>query len=368
MGTDQEKKLDKELKDTFPASDAPSHTGLTSVGPPDPAVSMKRRDKRPAFGFALSSEETSPTALVTLAKMAEEAGFDFVSISDHFHPWIPEQGNSPFVWAVLGGIANATERITVGTGVTCPILRIHPVLVAQAAATLANMFEGRFYLGLGTGEALNELVVGGRWPSGAERLERLEEAIGIMRELFTGERVSHDGKFYTVNDARLYTLPTATLPILVAAASPGAATLAGKQDGLITTGPEERYMKAFEEAGGKDKPRVGQIAVCWDKDVERAKQTALKYWPNAALGWEASSVIPTPEVFEEATREVSAETVAQSVICGGDPGKVIEKIESYVKAGIDHVYIHQVGPQQAEFIEAYSNELMPRLRQMQMAA
>src|ERR671925_2086247 len=212
------------------------------------------------LGYKLSSEEQRPNDLVRYAAMAENAGFTFALISDHYHPWIDRQGQSPFVWAVLGGIAGATEDLRVGTGVTAPIIRIHPALVAQAAATCAAMMPGRFFLGVGTGENLNEHVLGDRWPAPDERLEMLEEAIEVMRLLWQGGRQTHRGKHYTVEGARIYTLPAESPPIAVAAAQPRAAELAGKLgDALISVAADEEVVQRFEDAGGKGKPRYGQI-------------------------------------------------------------------------------------------------------------
>src|SRR3954454_9824403 len=205
-----------------------------------------------SIGYALSSEERKPHELVEQARMAESAGFEFALISDHFHPWLDEQGESPFVWSVLGAIAEATERIPFGTGVTCPTTRIHPAIIAQAAATMATLMPGRFFLGVGTGENLNEHILGDRWPSADERLEMLEEAVEVIRELWEGGLVEHHGKHYTVDRARLYSIPDEPPPIAVAAAAEGAAELAGRiGDALISTSPNEEIVKTFESAGGK---------------------------------------------------------------------------------------------------------------------
>ena len=211
------------------------------------------------FGYWLSSEEHPPLDLVRNARRAEEAGFEFAMISDHYHPWIDAQGHSPFVWSVIGGIAAATERLRVGTGVTCPLIRIHPAIVAQAAATCAALLPGRFFLGVGTGENLNEHVTGARWPAPDERIEMLEEAIDVIRLLWDGDEETHRGEHYTVDHARLYTLPEEPIPIVVAAGQPNAAELAGSRgDGLITTSPDEEIVSAYREGGG-DGPRYGQV-------------------------------------------------------------------------------------------------------------
>ena len=325
------------------------------------------RSKEPAFGFALSSEENSPLALVRQAQKAEEIGLDFVSISDHFHPWLPAQGNSPFVWAGIGGIAITTERIVVGRGVTCPILRMHPVIVAQAAATAAAMLEGRFYLGLGTGEALNELVTGERWPSARERLERLKEAVEVMTELFSGDSVSHDGEYYTVANARLYTRPAVPPPILIASASTGSAELAATLGGLIATGPDDTVFEAFESAGGKNKPRLGQVTICWDESEKKAREIARRYWATTVLNWATRSSVAIPEVFEDITKSATKEDIARNILCGPDLAPVVTKVRDYLKAGFDHVYVHQVGTKQEEFLDVYAEELLPQLRDLRVS-
>jgi G6PDH family F420-dependent oxidoreductase len=236
------------------------------------------------LGYALSCEEHGPNELVRNARAAEEAGFEFGMISDHFHPWTDSQGQSPFVWSVIGGIAQATERLRLGTGVTCPTIRIHPAIVAQAAATSQVMMEGRFFLGVGTGEELNEHVVGARWPGPQKRLEMLEEAIEVMRLLWQGGYQSHYGKHYTVEQARIYTLPEEPPPIAIAAAQPRAAELAGRAgDGLVGVSPDSDIVEQFEQAGGNGKPRYAQITVCYAESEAEAKKTAREVWPNGGL-------------------------------------------------------------------------------------
>ncbi|MDQ3946768.1 MAG: TIGR03557 family F420-dependent LLM class oxidoreductase, partial [Actinomycetota bacterium] len=223
------------------------------------------------LGYWLSSEERSPAQLVADAAAAEAAGFRSAMISDHFHPWVRAQGQSPFVWAVLGGIAQATGRLRVGTGVAAPILRMHPVVTAHAAATAAVMLPGRFFLGLGTGERLNEHVTGGRWPGATERRAMLEEAVGIIRALFDGENVNHRGEHFQVENARLFTRPELPPPILLAAGGRRSAELAGRvADGMIAVTPDQRTVEAFEAAGGAGKPRLGQVHVCWAEDETEA--------------------------------------------------------------------------------------------------
>ncbi|MFN2467739.1 MAG: TIGR03557 family F420-dependent LLM class oxidoreductase, partial [Gaiellaceae bacterium] len=232
----------------------------------------------PELGYALSAEEHPPNELVANARRAEEAGLTFALISDHFHPWVDAQGHSPFAWSVIGGIAQATERIRLGTGVTCPTMRIHPAIIAQAAATSAAMMPGRFFLGVGTGENLNEHILGDHWPAPDERLEMLEEAIEVIRLLWQGGYRTHRGRHYTVEKARLYTLPDEAPPIAVAAGAPLAAELAGRiGDAFVGVAPEAELVRKFREAGGGDKPRYGQLTVCWAESEDEAKETAHKW-------------------------------------------------------------------------------------------
>jgi G6PDH family F420-dependent oxidoreductase len=314
------------------------------------------------IGYALSSEEHTPNALVHHARLAEQAGFTFALISDHFHPWVDAQGHSPFVWSVLGAIAHATERLELGTGVTCPTTRIHPAIIAHAAATVAAMMPGRFFLGVGTGENLNEHVLGHRWPPHDLRVEMLEEAVHVIRQLWQGGSQSHHGKHYTVENARLYTLPEELPRIVVAASGPQAAEAAGRfGDGLCSTAPKAEIIKAFTGAGGKG-PRYGQMTVCWAASEAEAQRTALKIWPNAALGGELSQELPTPAHFEQATGKATEEQIAEEVICGPDPQRHITSIRTYIDAGFDHVYIHQIGPDQAGFINFYEREILPKFK------
>jgi coenzyme F420-dependent glucose-6-phosphate dehydrogenase len=315
-----------------------------------------------AIGYTLSSEEHGPGDLVTYAGLAERAGFDFAAISDHFHPWVDRQGNSPFVWAVLGGVAEATERIRVGTGVTCPTIRIHPAIVAQAAASAAAMMPGRFFLGLGTGENLNEHILGDRWPETDVRQEMLVEAIEVIRLLWEGGLQSHRGKHYTVENARLYTLPDEPPPIIVAAAGPQAVEIAGRiGDGLFGLLPDPEVIARFEQAGGKGKPKYGQLHVCWAASEDEAKTTALEWWPNAAVSGNLNWELPLPSHFEDASDWADEDAIAGSVVCGPDPERHVEGILEFVQTGYDHVYFHQVGPDQEGFIRFAEAELLPRL-------
>lgn len=313
-----------------------------------------------AVGYALSSEEHRPADLVRHARLAEEAGFGYALVSDHYHPWIDRQGQSPFVWAVIGGIAQQTSSLRLGTGVTCPILRIHPAIVAQAAATAASMLPGRFFLGVGTGEALNEHVLAQRWPATSVRREMLDEAIALMRELWEGKLTSHAGRHFTVENARVYTLPDEPIEVAVAAGGPEAAELAGRVgDALVSTAPDASLVEAFRGAGG-DGPRYGQLTVCWAEDEAQARRTAHEWWPNAALQGPLSQELPLPSDFEETAAMVTEDDVAEVVVCGPDVERFLDAIAEFERAGFDHVYLHQVGPDQEGFLRFCERELLPR--------
>lgn len=314
------------------------------------------------IGYALSSEEHGPTDLVRHAQQAEEAGFSFALVSDHFHPWIGRQGHSPFVWSVVGGIAQATEELHLGTGVTAPIKRIHPAIVAQAAATAATMMPGRFFLGVGSGENLNEHILGDEWPPPGQRLEMLEEAVEIMRLLWRGGMQSFRGRHYTVDRARIYTLPEQPPPVVVAAKGHRAVELAGRiGDGLIGVGPDAELIRSFEKAGGEGKPRYGQVHVCWAETEAKARRTAREWWPNTALKGNLTVDLPTPEDVERAVGTVSEGDVAESVTSGPDPERHLEAIREYAEAGYDNVYVHQIGPDQDGFFRFYGTEILPKV-------
>jgi G6PDH family F420-dependent oxidoreductase len=313
------------------------------------------------LGYALSSEEHDPQALVKLAGRAEQAGYSFVSISDHFHPWTSQQGNSPFVWGVIGGIATATSRLELQTGVTCPIIRIHPAIIAQAAATAAALMPGSFRLGLGAGENLNEHIIGEHWPPPPVRHDMLCEAIEIIRELWAGEEVTYYGEYFTVEEAKLFTTPPSAPPALIAASGKKSAALAAENDGLITTAPDPKVIGAFEEAGGREKPRFGQITVCWAETEAEARKTAHKWWPTSGIPGNATWETKTVELFDQLATGVTEDQVAKSIICGPDPQKHISEIRKYIDAGFDHVYMHQVGPDQEGFFRFYEREVLPQI-------
>jgi coenzyme F420-dependent glucose-6-phosphate dehydrogenase len=320
------------------------------------------------LGYAIWSEEHVALDLVDNARRAEEVGFSHALISDHFHPWIDRQGQSPFVWGVLGGIALATESLRIGTGVTCPTIRTHPAIVAQAAATAASMLPGRFFLGVGTGENLNEHVLGDRWPSASERLEMLEEAVEVMRALWTGELQSFHGKHYRVEDARLYTLPDEPIEVVVAAAETRAAELAGRiGDGLVSTAPDANLVEAFLGAGGRG-PRYGQVTVCYAKSEKEARRTALEQWPTAGLKGPLSQELPLPSHFEASAEMVSEDDIAERIVCGPDPANHLEAIQTFVDAGFDHVYVHQIGQDQEAFFDFYEREVLAEAESLRVSS
>lgn len=314
-------------------------------------------------GYKLSSEEFGPVDLIRHAARAETAGFDFALISDHFHPWMDRQGQSPFVWSVLGAIAGATERLVVGTGVTCPIIRTHPAIVAHAAATVAAMMPGRFFLGVGTGENLNEHVTGAKWPPVDVRREMLEEAVKVIRLLWRGGAQSHRGQHYTVDHARLYTLPRRPPPLMVAGSGPLAARLAARiGDGLVTTEPDPDLLRTFHRAGDRKKPSVVELTVCWARSEREARRTAHEVWALAGLEGQLFTELPYPEHFESAFKPITEAQVADAVVCGPDPARHLEALRSAHRVGFDHVCVHQVGLDQEGFFRFYEAEVLPRVR------
>lgn len=313
------------------------------------------------YGLTLSSEEHPPGKLVEMARAAEEAGFDFVSISDHFHPWISEQGHSPFVWSVLGAIATSTESIEVGVGVTCPTVRIHPIVNAQAAATTAMLFDGRFTWGVGSGEALNEHVTGTRWPPADIRLEMLEEAIDLIRAAWKGDSLTHRGTYYTVEDATIFDLPDFDIPLLVSAFGEGSARLAAeKGDGLWTTGLPKDVISEYQSAGG-DGPIWSQLSLCWDPDRDAAVEKAHRIWPNTALTGQLAQDLRTVGHFEQAVEMVDASDIEQAMPCGPDPEPILESIRGAVDLGIDHIYLHQIGDPLDGFLDFWTDEIKPEI-------
>jgi G6PDH family F420-dependent oxidoreductase len=312
------------------------------------------------IGIALSSEERTGPELVDAAAKAEQAGFQAGWISDHFHPWNDAQGQSPFVWSVLGGIAAVTQRTGWMTAVTCPTVRTHPAIIAHAAATVATLMPGRFRLGVGSGEALNERVLGDDWPYAEERLELLEEAVEIIRLLWEGGVKSHETKHYIVQHARLYSLPETPPPILVSGFGPRAIELAARiGDGFVTTKPAADDLQAYRDHGGTG-PGTAALKVCYGPDADECLRTVHRLWPNSGLPGELAQILPTPAHFEQAAELVTPESLAGSFACGPDPEVHAKAIQQYVDAGYDEIYVGHVGPGHDAFLEFYAHEILPR--------
>ena len=303
------------------------------------------------IGYWLASEEHGPKTLVENAKLAEGAGFGHVLISDHIHPWVDAQGHSPFVWGVIGAIAEATERIQLGTAVTCPLIRTHPAIVAHAAATAQSLLDGRFFLGVGTGENLNEHVLGDRWPRADERLEMLDEAIDIIRALLGGEYETFRGKHYTVEQAKLYDAPKPPPPIIVAAKAEHAVRLAAaKGDGTMNTKPDADMVKLFKEAGGTG-PIYGKVTGAFAPSESEARKLAKERQPNTPMGGDLSTELALPRDFEAVAELVREEDFEGLLAFGADPAAWRGKIEEFERAGFTHVALHHVGVDQRDFIE-----------------
>ncbi|MGK4585198.1 TIGR03557 family F420-dependent LLM class oxidoreductase [Kitasatospora sp. HPMI-4] len=304
---------------------------------------------------------SAPAELIDQARRAQNAGFTRLAISDHFHPWNDAQGSSAFVWSMVGALSQAVS-LPVTTLVTCPTMRLHPAVTAQAAATSGVLLGGRFVLGVGTGEALNEHIHGDAWPSFKIRAEMLEEAVEVMRKLFTGGLVSHRGRHYQVDTARLYTAPDQPLPILVSAFGPKAAALAGRVgDGLVTMSPDADLVGAFQDNGGAGKKVVGGVKVCWSSNRDAAIDTVHRLWPTELLPGELAQILPTPAHFEQASELVTREMVADAVTCGDEAEEHVEAVRAYARAGFDEVYIGQIGPDQEVFFDAYREIVLPAL-------
>jgi G6PDH family F420-dependent oxidoreductase len=318
------------------------------------------------IGYALSCEEHGPRALLHQAQLAEDAGIGSLWISDHFHPWLHEQGQSPFVWSVIGAIAAAT-RIRVTTAVTCPTMRIHPVIIAQAAATSAVLLDGRFEFGVGSGESLNEHVVGGKWPNTDERLEMLEEAIAVIRELWVGDEVSHRGRYYHVDNARLYTIPDVPPNVLVSGFGPKATELAARiGDGWVTSSASPDLVETYRSAGGKG-TIDGSLKVCWGPDRDECAKTAHRLWRTGGVPGELSQELRTPALFEQASQSVTPAQMAEHMPCGPDVDPIVTAAKEFVDAGFDRLYVTQIGTAQAEFFSFFEKELAPALADIGIA-
>ncbi len=314
------------------------------------------------IGYKLFTEAHNALELVQNAKQAEAAGFSFVSITDHYHPWTEKQGHAGFAWSILGAVAASTSRIGISTGITCPTIRYHPAIVAQAAATVAVMSRGRFELGVGTGEALNEHITGACFPSSENlRLAMLREAVDIIRTLWSGGMHDYYGAFYMVDNARVFELPESPPRILMAAEGPAAAETAGEiADGLVhfEQKPQE-VIETFRSSGGEGKPAMLEFGVCYDRDVGRAKEIAYEWFPIAANKGELNWVLPTPTHFEELATMVTPDEVAKNVLCASDARPFIDKIAKASDMGYDRVVITQAGPNQQEFITFMRDNVLP---------
>ena len=314
------------------------------------------------IGYFLSCEEYSPSQLVEQAVLAEQAGFEALWISDHFHPWNDEQGQSPFVWGIIGALSQAC-RLPVTTAVTAPTVRLHPAIVAQAAATAAVQLESRFTLGVGTGEALNEHVTGAGWPEADVRLEMLEEAVAVMRALWQGDFTYHHGRHYTVENARIYTRPEEPPRVFVSAFGDKSFDLAVRiGDGFITTQPDAEQVAAWKAKAGRDKPAQGGYKVCVAPTEDEGVAIAHRLWANAGLPDELSQVLPSPKHFEQASELVTEEMTRESTVCGHDVDAHVEAFAPYADAGFDDVYIANMGPHYRDFFTLYGDEVLARLR------
>ena len=314
------------------------------------------------IGYFLSSEEFGPADLLDQARRAQDSGFEALWISDHFHPWLDAQGHSPFVWSMIGALSQVC-RLPVTTAVTCPTTRIHPAIVAQAAATSAVLHEGRFVLGVGSGEALNEHIYGDPWPSADVRLDMLEEAVEVMRTLWAGGFVDYRGEYYTLDNARIYTLPDEPPKVYVSGFGPKSIDLAAQiGDGYISTKPDASMIARFREKGGADKPTAAGLKVCFAGSEDEGVRIAHERWANEGLPGELAQVLPSPKHFEQASQLVTPEMTAKSHACGPDPEKHLETIRKYVDAGYDEIYVNNIGPHWPGFFDLYAKEILPRLR------
>jgi G6PDH family F420-dependent oxidoreductase len=314
------------------------------------------------IGYFLACEEFGPDELLDQARQAQDAGFDALWISDHFHPWNEEQGESPFVWSVIGALAQVCDLL-VTTAVTCPTVRTHPAIIAQAAATSAVMHHGRFRLGVGTGEALNEHIFGDPWPSIDVRLEMLEESVDVMRELWGGGFVTRQGRHYTLDHAKIYTLPDTPPPVYVSGFGPKAVEVAGRiGDGYVGVSPDPDLLRRFRDAGGEAKPAMGGFKVCVAEDEKTGVEIAHRLWPNMGVPGELGQVLPSPLHFEQASQLVTPEMIAEAAVCGPDAGRHVKRARTYLDAGYDEIYVANIGPNVESFMALWRDDVLPALR------
>jgi G6PDH family F420-dependent oxidoreductase len=319
------------------------------------------------FGYTLMTEQSGPKDLVRYAVAAENVGFDFEVSSDHYSPWLVSQGHAPYAWTVLGAVAQATSRVELATYVTCPTLRYHPAVIAQKAATLQLLADGRFTLGLGAGENLNEHVVGEGWPAVDARQDMLEEAIAIIRALHTGELTTWDGAYFRVDSARIWDLPDDGVPIgLAVSGDKSIARFAPLGDHLIAVEPKADLVSGWDAARGPDAPKsrkIGQIPICWDPDKDAAIARAHDQFRWFGGGWDVNSDLPTPAGFAAASQFVRPEDVAGSIACGPDLDAIVEAVSEYWKAGFTDIALVQVGDEgQDRFLEEAAVPLLEKLR------
>ncbi|MEV6814594.1 TIGR03557 family F420-dependent LLM class oxidoreductase [Micromonospora sp. NPDC051296] len=314
------------------------------------------------IGYLLSTEEYPPAELLAQARAAERAGFEGLWISDHYHPWTDAQGQSPFVWSMIGALSQVC-RLPVTTAVTCPTVRIHPAVLAQAVATSAVLHSGRFVLGVGSGEALNEHILGGPWPQAGLRLEMLEEAVEVMRKLWRDGFVNHYGRHYRVEHARIYTRPETPPPVYVSAFGPKAVDLAARiGDGFVNTTPDAESVRRFRAHGGGDKPCQAGFKAAYAPTVQEGVRLAYQRWPISAIPGELLQVLPSPHHFEQAARLVDPQAMRTTFVCGNDAEAHLAKIDAYAKAGFDEVYVANTGPNWPGLLDLYQREVLPRLR------
>lgn len=326
------------------------------------------------LGYAAMLEQFKPTEILELAQHAEANGFTGVMASDHFQPWVPRQGQASFVWNVLSALGQTTTG-DLGTGVTAPTFRWHPAMVAQASATLAAMYPGRHWLGLGSGEALNEHVVGHYWPDAPERINRMFEAVDIIKKLFasghSGKDVRHEGQYYKLESTRLWTMPEQTPDILVAASGPVTARRAGRTvDGLITEAAAvdklgmllQRFAEGAREAGrdASTMPKVLRLHVSWADSDEQAMRNALTQWPNLGLRFPKSD-IRSPHELEQIARLVTPADFEGRMPISADPDVHRAQIQAYADLGFDRIYLHNVGRNQREFLEVFGRDVLPKV-------
>ncbi len=310
------------------------------------------------FGYSLSTEQLNVKEILDLVVNVENNGFDFAMLSDHFHPWIEKQGQSSFVWSMLGAVSQKTNNLPVGTGVTATILRYHPAILAQAAATAAALMEDRFIFGVGSGENLNEHIIGEGWPPIKVRHEMFRESLEIIRKLWEGNNTNYFGAYYTVEDAKIYTLPKTLPPIIVSAYGPKAAKIAAELgDGLITTSPDEEIVKAYKDNDG-DGPMYIQFTVSFDENDEKAIDRAYEIWPIAGFNDPLNTELRLPKYYDKVKKMVKKEDIANSIPYGKDPQKYIEQIQKAIDLGFTHIYLNQVGHEQKKFMEFYRDEII----------